>query len=196
LSTHNSGLAEPVEALAFLFAEAGREEGRASTSSAKPGILLDPHKGNKGHGPLGHETCAECALSLFVRIVFTAQRRLTAASIVRKERASRTAVFRCLVPIRPVLVCTRSHQKYEADVGAVRKTITLTEQQDAWIESQIAAGLYTNDSEAIRDLIRREQERSFEIETIRQALIEGEQSGEPERFDFAAFKQRKAAQNG
>jgi antitoxin ParD1/3/4 len=72
-------------------------------------------------------------------------------------------------------------------MSAIRKTITLTEQQDAWIESRIAAGLYTDDSEAIRDLIRREQERSFEIETIRQALIEGEQSGEPELFDFAEF---------
>jgi len=84
----------------------------------------------------------------------------------------------------------------EADMASVRKTITLTEQQNAWIAAQIAAGSYTNDSEAIRDLIRREQERSFEIESIRQALIEGEQSGEPEPFDFAAFKQRKAAQHG
>jgi len=81
-------------------------------------------------------------------------------------------------------------------MATVRKTITLTEQQDAWISAQIAAGSYTNDSEAIRDLIRREEERSAEIESIRQALIEGEQSGEPEPFDFAAFKQRKAAQYG
>jgi len=81
-------------------------------------------------------------------------------------------------------------------MATVRKTITLTERQDAWIATQIAAGHYTNDSEAIRDLSRREQERSFEIETIRQALIEGEQSGEPEEFDFAAFKQRKTAQYG
>ena len=81
-------------------------------------------------------------------------------------------------------------------MATVRKTITLTEQQDAWISAQIAAGSYTNDSEAIRDLIRREQERSAEIESIRQALIEAEQSGEPEPFDFAAFKQRKAAQYG
>jgi antitoxin ParD1/3/4 len=84
----------------------------------------------------------------------------------------------------------------EADMATVRKTITLTEQQTAWIAAQIDAGSYTNDSEAIRHLIRREQERSFEIESIRQALIEGEQSGEPEPFDFAAFKQRKAAQHG
>ena len=81
-------------------------------------------------------------------------------------------------------------------MGTVHKTITLTDQQDAWIAAQIAAGLYTNDSEAIRDLIRREQMRSFELETIRAGLIEGEQSGEPEAFDFAAFKQRKTAQLG
>jgi antitoxin ParD1/3/4 len=81
-------------------------------------------------------------------------------------------------------------------MATVRKTITLTEQQNAWIAAQINAGHYTNDSEAIRDLIRREQERSSEIESIRQALIEGEQSGEPERFDFTAFKRRKAKQHG
>ncbi len=81
-------------------------------------------------------------------------------------------------------------------MATVRKTITLTEQQDAWIATQIADGHYTNDSEAIRDLIRREQQRSLEIETIRQALLEGELSGEPEAFDFAAFKQHKIAQYG
>ncbi|MEG8224056.1 type II toxin-antitoxin system ParD family antitoxin [Sphingobium sp. AR-3-1] len=78
-------------------------------------------------------------------------------------------------------------------MGTVRKTITLTEKQNAWIASQIDAGQYTNDSEAIRDLIRREQERSFEVEAIRQALIEGEQSGEPQPFDFDVFLQRMNA---
>ncbi len=81
-------------------------------------------------------------------------------------------------------------------MASVRKTITLTEQQNAWIASRIAAGSYTNDSEAIRDLIRREQERSAEVESIRHALIKGERSGEPEQFDFAAFKRHKAAQHG
>ncbi len=81
-------------------------------------------------------------------------------------------------------------------MATVRKTITLTAQQDAWIAAQIEAGQYTNDSEAIRDLIRREQDRSAEIERIRQALIEGEASGPAERFDYAAFRARKAAQSG
>ncbi|MDB6144153.1 MAG: addiction module antidote protein family [Pseudomonas sp.] len=49
-------------------------------------------------------------------------------------------------------------------MGTVRKTITVTEQQDGWIKAQIEAGQYTNDSECIRDLIRREQERNTELE--------------------------------
>ncbi|WP_122688052.1 type II toxin-antitoxin system ParD family antitoxin [Pseudomonas viridiflava] len=75
-------------------------------------------------------------------------------------------------------------------MGTVRKTITVTDQQDSWIKAQIDAGRYTNDSEYIRDLIRREQERSAEIEGIRQAMIEGEASGEPRRFSVDEFKKR------
>ncbi len=81
-------------------------------------------------------------------------------------------------------------------MGTVRKTITLTDQQDGWIKAQISAGHYTNDSEYFRDLIRREQERSTETEAIRAALIEGETSGEPQRFDAAVFKQRMLATHG
>jgi antitoxin ParD1/3/4 len=81
-------------------------------------------------------------------------------------------------------------------MSTVRKTITLTEQQNSWIAAQIAAGSYTNDSEAIRDLIRREQERSAEIEAIRAALIEGENSGEPRKFDVQAFKRRMTELHG
>jgi antitoxin ParD1/3/4 len=81
-------------------------------------------------------------------------------------------------------------------MATIRKTITLTEQQDAWIAAQIAAGHYTNDSEAIRDLIRREQERSAQVEALRQALIEGEASGEPRSFDVAAFKRRMSQRHG
>ncbi len=54
-------------------------------------------------------------------------------------------------------------------MSTVRKTITLTAKQDDWIKAQIEAGRYTNDSEYIRDLIRREQERSAELDVIRAA---------------------------
>lgn len=81
-------------------------------------------------------------------------------------------------------------------MSTVRKTITLTSQQDEWIKAQINAGRYTNDSEYIRDLIRREQERQAEVDAIRAALIEGENSGEPKPFDAGAFKRRMRPGHG
>lgn len=81
-------------------------------------------------------------------------------------------------------------------MSTIRKTITLTDQQDSWVKAQIQAGHYTNDSEYIRDLIRREQERAAQTEAVRAALIEGENSGEAQVFDAQAFKQRMLATHG
>lgn len=81
-------------------------------------------------------------------------------------------------------------------MSVVRKTITLTDQQDRWIKTQIEAGHYTNDSECIRDLIRREQARTAQTEPIRAALIEGENSGPAQPFDLEAFKARMKAEPG
>jgi antitoxin ParD1/3/4 len=74
-----------------------------------------------------------------------------------------------------VLYCTNSKQ-----IGGVlvlingTKNISLTDIQNEWIAAQIDAGRFTTDSEYIRDLIRREQERDGEFEAIRAALIAGE----------------------
>jgi antitoxin ParD1/3/4 len=80
-------------------------------------------------------------------------------------------------------------------MSTVRKTITLTDTQNDWIKAQIDSGAYTNDSEVLRDLIRRAQQESAEIEAIRAALIEGEKSGvsarSPEEIR-AALKKRKS----
>ena len=81
-------------------------------------------------------------------------------------------------------------------MGTIRKTITVTDQQDEWIKSQIKAGGFTNDSEYVGDLIRRDQARSSEIAAVRDLLIEGEASGEPQPFDAARFKRDMAAKHG
>lgn len=66
----------------------------------------------------------------------------------------------------------------------VRKTITLSDTQDAWIKRQIARGAFTNDSEYIRDLVRRDQEAETRLADLRQAIAEGLDSGVSERsFD-------------
>lgn len=62
-------------------------------------------------------------------------------------------------------------------MSMIKKTITVTDQQDAWIKSRVASGDYGNDSEIIRDLIRKEQVRNAEIEAIRAKLVAAENSG-------------------
>jgi antitoxin ParD1/3/4 len=80
-------------------------------------------------------------------------------------------------------------------MGTVCKTITLTDKQASWINAQIEAGHYANDSDCVSELIRCEQERSDETIAIHAALIEGEASGEPRAFDAAA-KQLMLATHG
>ena len=69
-----------------------------------------------------------------------------------------------------------------------RKTITLTQQQDDWVKGQIERGQFGNDSEYIRHLIRRDQQAQEHLATLRQALFEGESSGESKPFDVSAIK--------
>lgn len=59
----------------------------------------------------------------------------------------------------------------------VKKSITVTDQQDAWIQGQLAGGHYATDSELIREAIREKQMRMDEVTRIRAALIEAEESG-------------------
>ena len=59
-------------------------------------------------------------------------------------------------------------------MSTVRKTITLTDTQDAWIRAQVASGGYTNDSEYVRHLIRQEQEK---LSLLRAAIDDGLASG-------------------
>lgn len=80
-------------------------------------------------------------------------------------------------------------------MATVRKTITVTEQQDAWIKAQTAGGGFTNDSEYIRDLIRRDQARHGDLDAIRAELVRGERSGEPQPFDGDRFKATMAAKH-
>ncbi|WP_300427067.1 type II toxin-antitoxin system ParD family antitoxin [uncultured Thalassolituus sp.] len=65
-------------------------------------------------------------------------------------------------------------------MAMVKKSITVTDQQDAWLKAQISAGHYGNESEVLRELIRerqlKEQEAQREVEWIRARLIEGEES--------------------
>ena len=62
-------------------------------------------------------------------------------------------------------------------MGTVRKTVTLTDQQEQWIKVRIAAGEFTSDSEYIRELIRRDQEENVKLQALKSAIRKGLDSG-------------------
>lgn len=66
-------------------------------------------------------------------------------------------------------------------MAMLRKTITVTEQQNAWIKSQIESGQYGNDSEYLRELVRLDQAYKTKVLALRAALVEGENSGISQR---------------
>jgi len=59
----------------------------------------------------------------------------------------------------------------------LRKTITITTEQESWVKTQINSGQYGNDSEYIRDLIRSDKNYKDRVAFLQSALIEGENSG-------------------
>lgn len=68
--------------------------------------------------------------------------------------------------------------------------ISLPDKMRDWIENQIDSGLYANNSDYVRDLIRKDQQRSEKIQRFQAAIDEGLQSGTPQPFDKQAFKKR------
>lgn len=74
--------------------------------------------------------------------------------------------------------------------------ISLPEQMKAWVESRSKDGLYANSSDYVRDLIRRDQERTAAIAALQAEVDAGRESGPAEPFDSAAFMVRMRGQGG
>ena len=62
----------------------------------------------------------------------------------------------------------------------VTRNISLTPEQDAFVESVVKAGVYQNASEAVRDALRvlqqRRREDALKLEALRLHIKEGEQA--------------------
>jgi len=55
--------------------------------------------------------------------------------------------------------------------------VSLPDPMKEWVEAQVETGQYSNASDYVRDLIRRDQEYRDKRERLIQALIAGEESG-------------------
>ena len=77
-------------------------------------------------------------------------------------------------------------------MGMIKKSITVTNQQEAFIQSQLATGQYASDSEIIREALREKELRTTEIDMLRAKLVASEQSGKSSRTPEQIRQKTKA----
>ncbi len=68
--------------------------------------------------------------------------------------------------------------------------ISLPGQMRDWVETRIGTGLYSNNSDYVRDLIRRDQMLAQRREALQLAISEGLESGDAGELDMSAIKKR------
>lgn len=73
--------------------------------------------------------------------------------------------------------------------------VSLPDPMKDWVELRLKDGRFSNTSDYVRHLIRKDQERESAIASLQQAADEGLASGEPRPFDFTEFKGRMRARH-
>ena len=74
--------------------------------------------------------------------------------------------------------------------------VSLPEPLKAWVDAQARSGRYSNASDYVRDLIRRDQDRAAKIDALQKLIAEGLESGEAEPFDATSFLARQHEKHG
>ncbi len=69
--------------------------------------------------------------------------------------------------------------------------VSLPDPMKTWVESRARGGRYSNASDYVRALIRKDQERQQTIGELQGLIDEGLQSGAPRAVDMTAFIQSK-----
>lgn len=81
-----------------------------------------------------------------------------------------------------------------------RKSITFAEKQDEWLKLVVQLGYYKDESDYVRDLVRRDEEKNRSFLITRAAIQEGVDSGISDRTLDDIWKQAEreytASKNG
>lgn len=77
---------------------------------------------------------------------------------------------------------------------AKNTSMSLGDHFAGFIDTQVQSGRYGSASDVVRAGLRLLEEHEAKVTALQDALISGEQSGEPQPFDFEAFKARKRAE--
>lgn len=65
--------------------------------------------------------------------------------------------------------------------------VSLPDPMKSWVEHRTRGGRYSNVSDYVRDLIRKDQEQHVAIEELQDLITEGLQSGPARPFDMSTF---------
>jgi antitoxin ParD1/3/4 len=71
--------------------------------------------------------------------------------------------------------------------------VSLPDAMKEWVESQARGGRYSNVSDYVRDLVRRDQERAQRIAELQALITEGEESGVSEKSMADILTEARAA---
>ncbi len=74
-----------------------------------------------------------------------------------------------------------------------RTTVSLDTPHSEFVEQQVEEGNFGSADEVVRAGLELLEARQTRVEHLRAAIIEGEESGEPQPFDFDAFLARMHA---
>ena len=70
-------------------------------------------------------------------------------------------------------------------------SFSLDEHYNEFIAAEVASGRYRSASDVVRSALRLLEDHETQLNAVRQALIDGENSGPSTPFDFEAFLARK-----
>jgi len=73
--------------------------------------------------------------------------------------------------------------------------VSLPDPMKDWVEGQTMSGRYSNASDYVRDLIRRDQDRQTAVAELQKLVDDGLASGPAQNFDMDAFLTRKRAEH-
>ncbi|MGW5520474.1 type II toxin-antitoxin system ParD family antitoxin [Nocardia africana] len=75
-------------------------------------------------------------------------------------------------------------------------SFSLDEHYSAFIDGEVASGRYRSASDVVRSALRLLEDRETHLRALRQALVDGENSGPSAPFDFDDFLARKRGGSG
>ncbi|BBX18755.1 type II toxin-antitoxin system ParD family antitoxin [Mycolicibacterium duvalii] len=73
-------------------------------------------------------------------------------------------------------------------------SFSLDEHYSAFIAEEVASGRYRSASDVVRTALRLLEDRETRLRAVRQALIDGERSGESTPFEFDELVTRKRSE--